>query len=133
MESLKREPLKKLKPMLAELVAEPFDDSEWLFEVKFDGYRALAVIDKNQSVELYSRNFISFNTRYAPIVKELQKIRYETLLDGEIVIENEKGVSSFQLLQNYLRSGKGVLKYYIFDILHLEGYSTRDLPLKNRK
>jgi bifunctional non-homologous end joining protein LigD len=101
--------------------------------VKFDGYRALAVIDGNGNVDLYSRNFISFNSRYGPIVKELKKIKNKVLLDGEVVVENDKGVSSFQLLQNYLRSGDGLLKYYVFDILHLDDSSTRDLSLADRK
>src|SRR3954470_16893237 len=114
MEKLRREPLQRLKPMLAELVDEPFDDPDWVFEVKFDGYRAVAAIDNKGNIDLYSRNFISFNDRYRSIVKELKKIKHQVILDGEVLIENEKGISSFQLLQNYLRAGEGILKYYVF-------------------
>lgn len=128
-----KEELQRLKPMLAELVEAPFDDEDWVFEVKYDGYRVLAGIDKNKNVDLYSRNFIPFNERFAPIAKELKKIRHEVLLDGEVVIEDEHGVSNFQLLQNYQKTGEGTLKYYVFDILHLDGNSTRDLPLLDRK
>jgi len=131
-EPKKKEQLERIKPMLAELVEEPFDHENWVFEVKYDGYRALAGIDDN-GVDLYSRNFLSFNERYGPIVQELKKIHHQALLDGEIVIEDEKGVSRFQLLQNYLSSGKGTLKYYVFDLLDLDGNNTRDLPLKDRK
>ncbi len=129
----KKEPLQRLKPMLAELIDEPFDDDGWLFEVKYDGYRALASIDKKKNVDLYSRNFISFNERFAPIVEELEKIGHQVIIDGEIVIEDTKGISRFQLLQNYQKTGEGILRYYVFDILHLDGKSTRDLPLSDRK
>jgi bifunctional non-homologous end joining protein LigD len=130
---LKKERLQRLKPMLAELVETPFDDKNWIFEVKFDGYRALAMLEGKGDVDLYSRNFISFNTRFSPLVKELSKIRHRVLLDGEVVIEDKKGISRFQLLQNYQRTGEGTIRYYVFDILHLDGRSTRDLPLKDRK
>ena len=119
--------------MLAELIEAPFDDKDWVFEVKFDGYRALAALDGKGNVDLYSRNFISFNRRFGQITKELSKIRHQALLDGEVVIEDKKGVSSFQLLQNYRHTRQGSLKYYVFDLLHLDGNSTRDLPLKDRK
>jgi bifunctional non-homologous end joining protein LigD len=132
-EVLKQERLQRLKPMLAQLVEEPFDDENWIFEVKFDGYRALAGIDSKGGVDLYSRNFISFTEKYTPIVNELKKFRHEVILDGEIVIEDAKGVSSFQLLQHYQKTESGVLKYYVFDLLHLDGKSTRDLPLSDRK
>ncbi|MDP4220328.1 MAG: RNA ligase family protein, partial [Bacteroidota bacterium] len=127
------EPLRRIKPMLAKLAGEPFDDPEWLFEVKFDGYRALAGIDGKGKIDLYSRNFISFNTRYVSIVEELKRIRHRAILDGEIVIEDANGISRFQLLQNYQSTGKGTLKYYAFDLLHLDGKSTRSLPLSDRK
>jgi len=129
----KKERLQRIKPMLAELVKEPFDDKDWVFEVKFDGYRALSKLNGKGSVDLYSRNFISFNDRFTSLAKELTKIRHQVLLDGEVVIEDKKGNSSFQLLQNYQKTGQGTLKYYVFDLLHLDGNSTRGLPLKDRK
>ena len=130
---LRKEKLQRLKPMLAELIEEPFDNDAWIFEVKFDGYRALASVDDKGIVDIYSRNFISFNERYTPIGNELIKLRHQVILDGEIVIEDVKGISRFQLLQNYQKTGEGTLRYYVFDILHLDGKSTRDLPLKDRK
>ncbi|HET9137164.1 MAG TPA: RNA ligase family protein, partial [Candidatus Kapabacteria bacterium] len=119
--------------MLAVLVEKPFDDPDWVFETKYDGYRALAAISDRGKVELYSRNLISFNDKYAPIVKELKKINNQVLIDGEVVVEDKKGVSKFQLLQNYMRTGEGTLQYYVFDLLHLDGISTRDLTLLERK
>ncbi len=119
--------------MLATLVEAPFDDKEWVFETKYDGYRALARLDGKGTVKLYSRNLISFNERYAPIVKELKAIEHEALLDGEIVIEDKNRVSRFQLLQRYLQESKGQLIYYVFDLLYLNGNDIRHLSLLERK
>lgn len=70
---------------------------------------------------------------YAPIAKELAQVKDEVILDGEVVIENEKGISDFQLLQNYPRTKKRKLYYYVFDILYLNGHSTTGFPLFKRK
>src|SRR5687768_15337644 len=107
----------RLKPMLAVLGDEPFDDPEWVYEIKFDGYRALAAISEDGNVDLYSRNLLSFNATYPSLIPELQKIPHAALLDGEIVIEDAHGISNFQLLQNYQRTGEGYPKYYVFDLL----------------
>lgn len=121
------------QPQLATLADEPFDNDEWLFEVKFDGYRALAGIKKNQ-VELTSRNGISFNQKYAEIVAALEAIDTDMILDGEIVVEDSKGKSHFQWLQNLDENPKrGTLKLYVFDILYFQGYDLRALELIQRK
>lgn len=122
-----------LQPMLAEIRKEPFDDTGWLFEIKYDGYRALAFVDGNGGVDLLSRKHQSFKIIFSLIVQELSKIRHSAVLDGEIVIEDKHGVSRFQFLQNYQHTGEGVLKYYVFDILNLNGNDTRQLPLLERK
>jgi len=121
-----------ISPMLAYLVKEPFDGEDWIFEVKWDGFRALAEVNK-QRIELYSRTFQSFNTQFAPVVKALKQLSTQAIFDGEIVIVDEKGRSSFQALQNYQNTGKGDLRYYIFDLLYNEGYDLRELPLLERK
>ena len=77
-----------IKPMLAKETANAFDDKDWLFEIKWDGYRAISEI-KNGAVELYSRNGNSFNTSYPVVYNELKKIKQEVVFDGEIVILNE--------------------------------------------
>ena len=74
--------------MLAKLIAAPFDDKDWLFEIKYDGYRVLADCDGQGNVELYSRNLLSFNQAYPAIVEELKKIEHPCLLDGEVVVED---------------------------------------------
>jgi bifunctional non-homologous end joining protein LigD len=124
--------IEKVKPMLAELKDKPFDNDEWVFEIKYDGYRTLALINKDKT-ELYSRNLISFNENFGEITVALSKIKDSVLLDGEVVAEAENGRSDFQKLQNYQRNREGHLKYFVFDILHLNGYDLTSLPLLDRK
>lgn len=121
-----------IKPMLATLVKEPFNDPEWLFEPKWDGYRTLAYLEKGD-VELYSRNELSFNALFPDIVKELKKWKIEAIFDGEVVILDEKGLPSFQLMQNYKTTREGQVHYFVFDLLYLNGRDYRNEPLKDRK
>lgn len=124
---------KKLKqPMLARLVSEIEDNEQWLFETKYDGYRAVTKIETGKA-EMVSRNGNSFNRQYAILIESLEVIEDDVILDGEVVIEDEQRISNFQLLQNYATTGKGTLKYYIFDILYINGHPTVDLPLTLRK
>ena len=116
--------------MLATLVKEPFDDKGWIFEIKLDGYRALAY--KNKNVELISRNAKKF-THFSQIVEDLKKVPGDFVLDGEIVILDAQGRSEFQLLQNYQTTKKGEPIYYVFDILSLNGKDLTQLPLIERK
>ncbi|HSD63547.1 MAG TPA: DNA ligase D [Ignavibacteriaceae bacterium] len=118
--------------MLATLISEPFDDENWLYEIKWDGYRAIAEIESGE-VKLYSRNNNPFNKKYPGIVKSLEYFDKDMVLDGEIVILNEQGKASFQLLQVYGKSEKGTLVYYVFDILHYEGKNLTNIPLEERK
>ena len=110
-----------IKPMLATLVKEPFDHPEWLFEVKWDGYRAIAEIQDGK-VSLYTRNQISLNKKFFPITEALQKFGFEAVLDGEIVVVDDQGRPDFQMLQNYQKSGRGHLIYYVFDLLFFRGH-----------
>ena len=121
-----------LKPMLASVSEKPFDDDEWIFENKYDGYRTIAVINPQQ-VDLFSRNELSFNANFKPIAEELKQIDHTVVLDGEIVVENDAGRADFQLLQNYMKTGIGNLKYYVFDLLNLDGNLITELSLLERK
>jgi bifunctional non-homologous end joining protein LigD len=119
--------------MLANIAEKPFDDQNWLFEVKWDGYRAISVIDKG-NVRIYSRNGILLNDRFLPIVESLSKMNPENaILDGEIVVLDREGRSEFGLIQNYLKNGKGIPYYYIFDLLYLEKYDLKNVKLEIRK
>jgi bifunctional non-homologous end joining protein LigD len=135
-ENLKDAPVKpmphNIKPMLATPVKEPFDHPDWIFEVKWDGYRAIAEI-RDGDVSLYSRNRISLNKKFFPIVESLRKFRFEAVLDGEIVVVDDQGHPDFQMLQNYQKSGSGHLLYYVFDLLYCRGHDLTNLPLLRRK
>lgn len=121
-----------ISPMLATLVKEAFNGEEWLFEVKWDGFRGLAWLE-DHSVRLISRNKIKWNDKFPSIINELKKIPGQAVLDGELVVLDAKGRPQFDLMQNYQKEGKGALYYYIFDILFKDGNDLRDLPLIERK
>jgi bifunctional non-homologous end joining protein LigD len=122
----------EVEPMLAELADFPFDNKDWVYEIKWDGYRAIGQIHNN-NVRLYSRNNIDFNERYPEIVDALKTIKHDAVIDGEIVVLDDDGKSQFQLLQDYRRHKRGHLVYYVFDLIYLDGYDTRSLPLLERK
>jgi len=120
-----------LLPMLASATAAIFNDPDWLYELKWDGYRVLAHVS-DKGVLLQSRNGINLNTKFIKLAEELEAIEHECILDGEVVVLDEAGVSKFGELQNY-PDANGVLRYYVFDMLFLNGHSMLDLPLKDRK
>lgn len=171
-------------PMLATLVEESFDRPDWLFELKWDGYRAIAEIERTPSrhpgtdpansrtrdqdltsVRLYSRNQQSYMEKFAPVAESLAKFPGSAVLDGEVVVVDSDGHPKFQWLQDYPKfpspvipdsvgydrdvshreSNKvprlreddnkrtGELRYYVFDILHLNGHNLTTLPLRRRK
>ncbi len=122
---------KDVVPMLATLISEPFDDEKWIFEIKWDGYRAVAYCN-GSSVELASRRLQSFTDKYALVTEALSSLQLSAVFDGEIVAVNEKGVPDFQLLQNW-QNTPAKLQYYIFDIIWLDGYDITQVPLLERK
>jgi bifunctional non-homologous end joining protein LigD len=129
----KREPMPTgIIPMLATLTDAPFDDNDWLFEIKWDGYRAVAYVENNKA-SILSRKNLPFNAKFAPVVNALQELGLNAVLDGEIVAVNEEGKGDFQLLQQWQKTGEGQLLYYVFDILWLNGRNLMDLPLYERK
>lgn len=122
-----------MTPMLATLVDEPFDDPEWIYEVKWDGYRALGFSLKNGDVQLLSRNNKQFNDKFYPIFKLMQSWKLDIVVDGEILVINEKGVSNFEKLQNWRSEADGELVYYVFDLIWYDGKDLTGLPLTERQ
>ena len=120
-----------LKPMKATLVDAPFDDPDWIYEVKWDGYRAVGFIT-SKGAELISRNNLPFNKFY-PINKVLVSWKMNAVLDGEILVLNDKGISDFGALQNWRSEADGNLVYYVFDLLWYEGKNLMGLPLNQRQ
>ena len=118
-------------PMLATLITEPFDNDNWIFEIKWDGYRSVAYCN-GETVELVSRNLKPFTDKYSPVAEALQQLGLNAVFDGEIVAVNEKGLAEFQLLQNW-QNTPGRLQFFIFDILWVDGYDITALSLIERK
>ncbi|MEO6313809.1 MAG: DNA ligase D [Chitinophagaceae bacterium] len=120
------------KPMLATPSADPFDDKDWVFEIKWDGYRAIS--DRaGKELKLYSRNGLSFAGKYPGVAAALSRLKHNMILDGEIVVLDEHGKPSFQLLQQYGDHPEYPIIYYVFDLLFLNGKDIRHLPLIERK
>ncbi len=122
----------KLSPMLATLVDQPFDEEGWSYEIKWDGYRAVAHLNKGK-VDLRSRNDKSFNEKFYPVVDALKTLELDAVLDGEVIVSDEEGISSFGKLQNWRSEADGQLLYYVFDILWYGGYSLLGLSLLERR
>ena len=127
------DPREFIKPMLASPTKKIFKDPDWVFELKWDGYRVMANI-LHGKVNLYSRNGISYNEKFSSIRSELKSIEHDCVLDGEVVIIDKDGTTDFQKLQNYnSKSSEDILKYYVFDLLYLNGHSITQLTLMERK
>ncbi len=122
-----------IEPMKAQLSELPaFDSPEWIFEIKWDGYRAIAEIDKKGN-KLHSRNGHTFDKAYPKVFEALNKIKKNAVIDGEIVVFDENGKPNFQKLQNYKSTDKYPIQYYVFDCIELEGKSLVTLTLIQRK
>jgi len=123
---------KNIEPMLATLVNEVVQAQGWIYEMKWDGYRAVAYLNKDR-VNICSRNNKSFNEKFYPLHETLQQWNIDAVVDGEIVVVNEHGFPDFGGLQLWRSEDDGELLYYLFDILWLDGFSVMHLPLEERK
>lgn len=123
-----------VEPMKARLVRELPRSGDWIYEIKFDGIRAIAVKDKER-VQLYSRLHNDLTGRFPEVARAVQRLRCErAVVDGEIVALDPEGRSSFQLLQSAHAPGeRPPIHYYVFDLLNLEGADLKGLPLTRRK
>jgi bifunctional non-homologous end joining protein LigD len=133
-----------IRPMLATLVDTPFDSNEWLYEIKWDGYRAVAFLD-GKSVRLFSRNQNDLTSAYPEIQVLPQLVKAKTaILDGEIVAIDDEGRASFSLMQQRTGVGEGGRRirrtrddipvlYFVFDLLYLDGYDLMQVDLETRK
>ena len=133
-----------IRPMLATLIDEPFDSDAWLYEIKWDGYRAVAFLD-GKSLRLVSRNQNDLTTAYPELQAILSSVKAGTaILDGEIVALDEQGRSSFSLMQQRTGVGEGgrrirrtrddiPIAYYVFDLLYLDGFGLTQARLEQRK
>ena len=104
---------------------------DWLYEIKLDGYRALA-IKAGGRVQLRSRNDNDFSARYAPITAALRALPDETVIDGEVVALDEEGRPSFHLLQNFPTS-RAHLAFFVFDVLIWQSRDVTGETLEQRR
>lgn len=118
--------------MLAREVDKPFSDKDWIFEMKYDGFRAIAEFRKGK-VRLYSRNGNSFSGTFPKVMKALQNLKEDAVIDGEIIVLDEQGRSSFQMLQSYKKDNSPPIEFRAFDILFLKGKKLTEIPLIERK
>ena len=120
-----------VEPMLLLRKERLPEGPEWVYEIKLDGYRALA-IKSDGKLQLWSRNGNEFNWRYPAIAAGLQALPDETVVDGEVVALDGEGRPSFNLLQNYASSGTKLI-YYVFDVLILAGCDVMGEPCTRRR
>ncbi len=118
-------------PMLAKIAKEPFDDKNWAFEIKWDGYRAIA--DLRDDPLLYSRNGIDFSKKFKKVFNHLKLQDHPMILDGELVVYDSSGKPNFQLLQQIGDHPNLNVVYQVFDIIWLNGHSTEQLSYLQRK
>ena len=115
------------KPMLASTTEKPFTNADWLFEIKWDGYRMLSFI-QNKEAQLISRNLLPYNAIFPEVLEALQELDFNCVLDGEVVAVNDKGLPDFQKLQNVRNNVEAArLVYHVFDLLWYDGKNIMEL------
>ena len=120
--------------MMAESAKSPFDSPDWVFEIKLDGYRAITVFDSAGKPHLWSRNGLPLEQKFPAIAKAVSKLKLRsTVLDGEIVAVDEKGIPRFQLLQRFQKQPTAPTLYYVFDVLWNNGADLTGKPILERR
>jgi bifunctional non-homologous end joining protein LigD len=135
-DDLKKQGIKKampgsVKPMLCTLTKDVVQDAEYLYELKWDGYRIISYIDRGK-VRMDSRSALDYTKKYPPVAKALKELGHDAVLDGEVVVFNEAGKPDFDALQTF-NGHDTPINYCVFDILWLDGYNLMNLPLTDRK
>lgn len=119
-------------PMLATLADGPPEGSDWMFEIKWDGFRSISYLN-GPEVDIRSRNNKKFNDKFYPIREALESLGIRAVVDGEIIVMNERGYPDFNALQTWRSEADGSLVYYLFDLLWYNGFDLRNLPLQRRR
>jgi bifunctional non-homologous end joining protein LigD len=125
--------LQFIKPQLATSVDQPPRRIGWVHEVKHDGYRTLLIIERRKA-RAYTRNGFDWTEPYAGIVKGAAKLNcHSAIMDGEVIVQDEDGVSDFEALKSAIRWHPQSLIFCVFDLLHLNGEDLHDRPLLERR
>ena len=119
------------EPMLCTLTKEVIEDSKYLYELKWDGYRIISSANKGK-VRMDSRSALDYTHKYPVVAKAIAALKRDVVLDGEVVVFNEYGLPDFDALQKY-DGHESPISYCVFDILWLDGYDLKELPLVQRK
>jgi bifunctional non-homologous end joining protein LigD len=118
-------------PMLCTLVKDPIESEEYIYELKWDGYRIVSRVENDQ-VRMNSRSGLDYTSKYPLIAEALQGLGHDLMIDGEVVVLNEEGKPDFDTLQLY-NGRRTPIRYCVFDLLYLDGNNLTQLPLYQRK
>ena len=122
-----------MPPLIPTLVDKPPDGDGWLHEVKFDGYRSQIVSDEH-GIRIFTRRGLDWTARYHDLVKAAGELIAESaIIDGEIIVLNDKDLSDFSELRSAITQRQHDLYFVAFDLLHLNGHDLRDMPLIDRR
>lgn len=122
-----------IEPLIPTLVDRPPEGDGWLHEVKFDGYRTQFIIDAD-GVRIFTRRGLDWTAKYSDLAKAARDLDVESaIIDGEVIVPNEAGLSDFRALRKAITSRQHDLYFVAFDLLHLNGHDLRDMPLEDRR
>ncbi|MER8644668.1 ATP-dependent DNA ligase [Mesorhizobium sp. M1252] len=125
--------LKFIEPLMPTLVEKPPEGGDWTHEVKFDGYRSQLIIDED-GTRIYTRRGLDWTTKYRDIVAASAELGAQSaIVDGEIVVLNDAGLSDFGELRKAITRRQHDLYFVAFDLLHLNGHDLRDMALQERR
>ncbi|TIU72881.1 MAG: ATP-dependent DNA ligase [Mesorhizobium sp.] len=125
--------LKFLPPMMPTLVAKPPQGDDWMHEAKFDGYRSQIIIDAD-GVRIFTRRGLDWTSKYRDLVEAAKGLNVQNaIIDGEVVVLNEAGLSDFAALRKAITRRQHDLYFVAFDLLHLNGHDLRDMVLEDRR
>ena len=119
--------LKFVEPLLPTLVEKPPEGDDWIHEVKFDGYRSQIIIDED-GTRIFTRRGRDWTSKYRDLAGAAERLGVENaIIDGEIVVLNEAGLSDYQALRTAITRRQHDLYFVAFDLLHLNGHDLRDM------
>ncbi|WP_246506373.1 ATP-dependent DNA ligase [Mesorhizobium silamurunense] len=125
--------LKFIPPLMPTLVGKPPEGDGWIHEVKFDGYRSQIIFDDGE-VQIFTRRGRDWTAKYRHLVETAKGLNVQSaIIDGEIIVLNEAGVSDFGELRKAITRRQHDLYFVAFDLLHLNGHDLRDMPLEDRR
>ena len=117
--------------MLCTLTKEVIEDEKYLYELKWDGYRIISFVQKGK-VRMDSRSALDYTLKYPILSQALRSLGHDLVVDGEVVVFNEEGRPDFDALQKY-NGQETLLSYCLFDVLWMDGFDLKQLPLTERK